>query len=146
MGITFEQLKKSSPSVLQDIRQLVKQLDAKYHPLSEGDLKEMFSSSYCFLFVAKDSQTKQIVGMVTLIAYRIPYTRKALLEDLVVDGTYRRQGIATKLVEAAVLKAKEKGATSLNFTSRPSRESANKLYEKLGFTKRDSNVYRLRLW
>jgi ribosomal protein S18 acetylase RimI-like enzyme len=68
---------------------------------------------------------------------------KGWMEDLVVDEAYRGKGVATSLIEKTIALAKEKGVKSLDFTSQPHREAANRLYERLGFIKRDTNVYRL---
>ncbi len=144
MNLDIEQIKKYSPDVAESIHNLVKQLDDNYKPLSVQDIKDMLSSKNCFLVVAKNSQNK-IVGMITLIIYRTPYTKKGILEDVVVDVDFRKQGIGTKLIQKAISKAKEEGVSSVHFTSKPSRESANQLYGKLGFKKRETNVYRLQL-
>ncbi len=139
--ITIEQVKKSSPDICNAIRSLTTQLDEDYKPLSDDDIKGMINSEGCFIFAAR-SQNK-IVGMITLIIYRIPYTKKAVLEDVVVDEDFRGQGIGTKLIQTAIAKAKKTGAFIIDFTSRPNRESANRLYKKLGFKQRETNVYRL---
>lgn len=142
--VTIEQLKKGSPLAFDAIRHLVVLLDKDYKPLSNGDIKEMLGSPNCFIFVAKTSQNK-IVGMATLIIYRIPYTKKAVLEDLVVDKKFRGQGLGTKLIKTVIAKAKKTGAFVIDFTSKPTRESANNLYKKLGFKQRETNAYRLNL-
>ena len=64
------------------------------------------------------------------------------VEDVVVDGTARGKGLGQKLVMAAIEKAKERGATSVNLTSSPTRTAANALYQKMGFNQRETNVYR----
>ncbi|MDO8461045.1 MAG: GNAT family N-acetyltransferase, partial [bacterium] len=65
--------------------------------------------------------------------------------DIVVDKEFRGQGIGTKLIKTAIVKARDADAFTIDFTSRPSRESANLLYKKLGFKQRETNVYRLEL-
>lgn len=142
--VTIEQLKKGSSDTFDAIHHLVALLDKDYKPLLDKDIKEMLDSPNCFIFVAKTSQSK-IVGMATLVVYRIPYTKKAVLEDLVVDKNFRGQGIGTKLIKTVIAKAKKTDAFVIDFTSRPTRESANNLYKKLGFKQRETNVYRLNL-
>lgn len=141
--ITIKQLKKSSPDIFDAIRRLTAQLDKDYKPLSDDDIKAMIAAKNCFIYVARFQN--KIVGMATLIVYRIPYTKKAILEDVVVDEKFRGQSIGTKLIKTAIAKAKKTGAYVIDFTSRPSRESANRLYKKLGFKKRETNAYRLSL-
>ena len=83
--------------------------------------------------------------MITLVTFRTPYKMKGTLEDLVVAEEARGQGLGEKLLTAAITKAKDKGVKSLTLTSHPTRVSANKLYQRLNFEKRDTNVYRINL-
>ena len=77
------------------------------------------------------------------IIYRIPYVKKAYLDDLIVDPEFRGHGIGSALMKHATNFSREKGAAYVDFTARPRREDSNGLYEKLGFKKRDTNVYRV---
>jgi len=139
--IKIEQLTTFSSEDAEAIRQLAAKIGPNFKPLSDLDFQEMLASPTTHLFVARPPKG-QIVGMVTLILYRIPYVKKAYIDDLVVDEAYRGQGIASELMKTVVVLAKDLGASHIDFTARPRRE-ANKLYEKLGFKKRDTNVYRL---
>lgn len=138
--IAFEQVTTFSPDIARDIRRLSAMIGSNYTELTENDLVEMIASPNTTLSVAKANN--KIVGMVTLIVYRIPYVRKAYVDDLVVDAEYRGHGIGTQLMEMVLQFAQEKGASYIDFTARPRREESNRLYEKLGFKKRDTNVYR----
>jgi ribosomal protein S18 acetylase RimI-like enzyme len=60
----------------------------------------------------------------------------------VVDEAVRGRGVGEGLSQEAVRRALELGARTVELTSRPSREAANRLYQRLGFVLRDSNVYR----
>jgi ribosomal protein S18 acetylase RimI-like enzyme len=80
--------------------------------------------------------------MILLLVYRIPYVRKAYLDDLVVDKAFRGKGLGTKLIEYVIAYAKSHGAAYLDFTSKPERAEGNRLYKELGFTLRETNVYR----
>lgn len=141
--IYIEEVIHFSPEVLDAVRSLTQQLDEHFQPLTDDDLKSIISSPNTHLYVGRTKEKNKIIGMVTLVAYRIPYKMKAQLEDIVVDKSMRGKGIGTTLVQFAIDKAKELGVKSLNLTSNPKREAANKLYENLGFKKRDTNVYRL---
>jgi len=145
MGITIEQLKAFSLDVTEALNDLLAQLNPGSKPLNDEDVKEIINGSSNHFFVAREPINNKIVGMLTLIVYRIPVWKKGWIEDLVVDKDYRSIGIATKLIQHAVKNAKALGVSSLNFTSRPQREDANRLYLKLGFKKRDTNVYRIEL-
>jgi ribosomal protein S18 acetylase RimI-like enzyme len=83
-----------------------------------------------------------IVGSLTLVLYRIPTGLKAWIEDVVVDGTARGHGVGEALNQAALEEARRHGAKAVSLTSRPSREAANRLYQRIGFSSRDTNVYR----
>ena len=92
------------------------------------------------LFVARLDGS--IVGSLTLVFYRIPTGLKAWIEDVVVDSEARGHGIGESLNRAALDEAQRRGAKAVSLTSRPSREAANRLYQRIGFTPRDTNVYR----
>lgn len=145
MEFYIEQLKKFSLELTPILNKLLKQLDNAATSLTKEDIENMIDSSANRLFVARRSDNKEIVGMLTVIVYRIPVWKKGLIEDLVVDKAYRNKGIATKLIQHGIESAKADGVLSLNFTSRPEREAANRLYQRLGFEKRNTNVYSIKL-
>ena len=84
----------------------------------------------------------EIVGSLTLIVFRIPTGVRAWIEDVVVDEAARGHGVGEALNHEALRIARELGAITVDLTSRPSREAANRLYQRLGFTARETNVYR----
>jgi ribosomal protein S18 acetylase RimI-like enzyme len=95
------------------------------------------------VLIARDLRDHgRIEGMLTLIVFRIPTGVRAWIEDVVVDETVRGRGVGEGLSQEAVRRAVELGARTVELTSRPSREAANRLYQRLGFALRDSNVYR----
>ena len=145
MDIQIEQLKMFSTGTLEALNRLLKQLNSSATSLTQADIEYMISSPANRLFVARIPDNKEIIGMLTLIIYRIPIWKKGWIEDLVVDERYRNKGIASKLIQYAIEKAKADGVLLLNFTSRPERETANRLYERLGFEKRNTNVYSIKL-
>ena len=61
---------------------------------------------------------------------------------MVVDAEARGHGVGAELNLAALDEAKARGAKDVSLTSRPSREAANRLYQRIGFLARDTNVYR----
>lgn len=83
-----------------------------------------------------------IVGMTTLVIYPIPTGWRAHLDDVVVDAEARGHGVGEALVRVALAQAHERGVRSVDLTSRPSRQGAIRLYERLGFKRRDTAVYR----
>ncbi|MFI1466302.1 GNAT family N-acetyltransferase [Streptomyces wuyuanensis] len=83
-----------------------------------------------------------VVGMLTLVVFPLPSGLRARIEDVVVDEAARGHGVGAALTEEALRLAKAACARTVDLTSRPSRESANRLYERLGFEARESRVYR----
>ena len=80
--------------------------------------------------------------MLTVGIYISPTGKKAWIEDVVVDESYRGKGIGQMLMNFAVDYVKQMKVSVLMLTSNPSRIAANKLYVKLGFEKKETNVYR----
>jgi len=142
-SITIEELTSFSKDDGESIKQLAEKLGPGFQPLSDDDLKEIVESLATHLLVAREAKNQKIVGMATLAVYRIPYVKKAYFDDFIVLDSYQGRGIGTQLIEKVVTLAKELGASYVDFTSNPKRLTANKFYEKLGFKKRDTNVYRL---
>jgi len=142
--IKVEQILEVSPEVVQAIQYLFPQL-TKYSP-TPGiiEIQEMIQSQASSLWVAKNEKDK-IVGMLSLAIYRTTTGIHAWIEDVVVDQAARRQGIAARMTEAATQFARLKGAKAISLTSRPEREAANQLYQKLGFEKVNTNLYRKNL-
>ncbi len=122
---------------------LVPQLSASNPPPLREELAEMVASPAIVLFVARDGDhNNEIVGSLTLVLFRIPTGIRAWIEDVVVDTRVRGKGIGEALTRAAIQRATEAGALTVDLTSRPSREAANRLYRRIGFQLRETNVYR----
>ena len=145
MEIYIEKVTNYSVGLTETINRLLVQLNETAVKLTNQDVKNMISSSANKFFVAKESGNKKIVGMITLIVFQTAFTRKGIIEDVVVDKEYRGKGIGTKLVTSAIIEARKEGTTCIDLTSNPTRIAANKLYQHLGFKKRDTNVYRIEL-
>ena len=125
---------------------LTLQLSSSNPPPSREHLRAMVASPAITLLVARvPDAAGPIAGTLTLAIFRIPTGLRAWIEDVIVDGGYRGQGIGEALTRAALDVARAAGATTVDLTSRPSREAANRLYQRVGFEKRDTNVYRYKL-
>ncbi|MBW3615957.1 MAG: GNAT family N-acetyltransferase [Actinobacteria bacterium] len=120
---------------------LVPQLSRSAPPPDADQLAEMLAHPGTTVFVARDDEGI-IGGTLTLVVFRIPTGIRAWIEDVVVDEALRGRGAGEALTRAALDKAAELGARTVDLTSRPSREAANRLYQRLGFERRDTNVYR----
>ena len=122
---------------------LVPQLSSSNPAPSREHIAEIVESPATILLIARDQDAgDEIVGMLTLAMFRIPTGLRAWIEDVVVDTRRRGQGIGKALTLAAVERARQAGATTIDLTSRPSRVAANQLYQSVGFVKRETNVYR----
>lgn len=120
---------------------LIPQL-SRSNPAPDADtLRSIVDSEASTLLVALDEEGT-IVGSMTLAMFRIPTGLRAWIEDVVVDEDARGRGVGRLLNERALEIARDSGARTVDLTSRPSREAANRLYQRLGFVARDTNVYR----
>ncbi len=124
------------------LQKLIPQLTSNNPPPTEAQLIDLLASGSSTLLVARwPDQTGTIAGLLTLVIYRVPTGTRAHIEDVVVDGTYRGKGIGEALTREALRLARDGGANGVSLTSNPQREAANRLYRKLGFTQRETNVY-----
>ncbi len=123
------------------LEHLVSQLSSSSPPPTPSELEEIIAARATRLLIVRDGQTK-ILGTLTLALFRIPTGMRAWIEDVVVDETTRGRGIAQALVRAALDLARAQGARTVDLTSRPSRDAANRLYLRMGFVQRETNVYR----
>ena len=130
-----------TPAIVDAVEKLVPQLSRSNPPPSEVELGEVVASPATDLFIAL-SDDGTLVGISTLAVFRIPTGLRAWIEDVVVDESARGAGVGAALTRAMLDQARERGCVTVDLTSRPAREPANKLYQKLGFTPRDTNVYR----
>lgn len=138
----------TSPSEVDDalvaaFARLIPQLSTSAAPPGEAELTAIVASDASVLFVAEVDG--EVSGSLTLVLFRIPTGVRAWIEDVVVDEAARGGGVGAALNRAALERAAAAGATTVDLTSRPSREAANRLYRRLGFEVRETNVYRYRV-
>lgn len=143
MSVTIEVASEATDELLTAMNRLIPQLSARSAPVSRADLAEMVASPASDVLVARVDDT--IVGTLTLVTFRIPTGVRAWIEDVVVDDSARGLGVGEQINRYAIDLARSKGATTVDLTSRPSREAANRLYQRIGFKPRDTNVYRYEL-
>ncbi len=142
MTITIEAATDVSAELVEGLARLVPQLSRSAPPPGEAELAEIVGSAATELLVARDGNDGVIVGSLTLVLFRTPTGLRAWIEDVVVDESARGKGVARALSQHAIALASGRGARSIDLTSRPDRESANRLYQRLGFAPRETNVYR----
>jgi ribosomal protein S18 acetylase RimI-like enzyme len=141
MGVEIEVVRTVSGEITEAFRRLLPQLSRSAAPLDTETLQALADHPANRLLVARAGG--EILGTLTLVAFPIPTGVRAWIEDVVVDSAARGQGIGAALVTEAVELARAAGARTVDLTSRPSREAANRLYQRLGFTQRSTNLYRI---
>ena len=120
---------------------LLPQLSTSAGTVGRDVLQRIVSAPTSRLLIARDID-QGIVGSLTLAMFQIPTGLRAIIEDVVVDESQRGRGIGELLTRAALDIAEHEGVRTVDLTTRPSREAANRLYQRVGFTKRETNVYR----
>jgi ribosomal protein S18 acetylase RimI-like enzyme len=138
--VEVEVLSAVTDEVADAFGRLIPQLSRSAPALERGALARVASHEAVSLLVARSGGV--IVGTLTLVMFPLPTGLRAWIEDVVVDESARGQGAGEALSLAAVELARAAGARTVDLTSRPSRAAAGRLYERIGFTQRDSRVYR----
>jgi ribosomal protein S18 acetylase RimI-like enzyme len=141
MSAQIEVVRVVTDEIVEAFGRLIPQLSRTAVPLDAAALRELVDFQGNRVLIARIEG--QIVGVLTLVVFPIPTGLRAWIEDVVVDERARGHGVGEALTNEAVRLAKADGARTVDLTSRPSREAANRLYERLGFKLRDSKVYRL---
>ena len=132
-----------SDDVIAAFRAAATQLSASAGPLARDALEEIVAASCNAVLLARDTvDGGKIIGALTLVVFHIPSAVRAWIEDVVVDSSARGRGVGEALTREALRIAIERGAQTVDLTSRPSRATARRLYEKMGFAVRETNVYR----
>lgn len=142
MDLEIVELEEVSESVLAAVNDLISQLSRSAPPLDLAGLALIANNQTCHLLLCLDGMSKKIIGMLTLVVFPIPTGTRAWIEDVVVDSAARGRGAGESLTMYALDLAERHGAKTIELTSRPSREAANRLYRRLGFSARETNVYR----
>ena len=138
--MVVEEITEYSPEVLEHLRVLLPQLSENAAAPSESLARRIIESDATRFLIAKEGDL--ILGMLTIVIFPIPSGVRAWIEDVVVDESGRGKGVGEALSQHALLLARSEGAKTVDLTSRPKREAANKLYQRIGFVSRETNVYR----
>lgn len=138
--IEIKQIQEITPEIVEAFSILMPQLTAKSEIPDRKYLEEIIETKNTYLFMACNPD---IVGSITVVVTNTPSGSKAWIEDVIVDKNSRGQNVGETLVSFAIGFAKMLNIKSINLTSNPDRIAANKLYQKLGFILRETNVYRL---
>ncbi len=140
MSVKIEIAAEVTEELVAAFARLIPQLSQSSPPPDARQLGVLLADPGSVVLLARSEGV--IVGSLTLVLYRIPTGLKAWIEDVVVDDNARGRGVGEALNLAALDEARARGVKGVSLTSRPSREAANRLYQRIGFTRRDTNVYR----
>ncbi len=140
MSVEIRPAESVTDDLIEAFARQIPQLTSSSAPPTADELSEIVSDPNSVLFVARLDGV--VVGSLTLAFYRIPTGLKAWIEDVVVDGEARGNGIGEALSRAALDEARRRGAKNVSLTSRSSREAANRLYQGIGFERYETNLYR----
>jgi ribosomal protein S18 acetylase RimI-like enzyme len=143
-GVKVEEASAVTDDLVAAFARLIPQLSRSAPAPTRDELAAIATSPATALLIARDD-AGAIVGSLTLALFRIPTGVRAWIEDVVVDESARGTGVGEALNREALRLAAEAGAVTVDLTSRPSREAANRLYKRLGFVERATNVYRFEL-
>ena len=136
----IRELQNYTQAQFEDLKQLIAELSDRVN-LTQTDLMLVLKDSNCHLYVILESE--HIVGWATLCVFHSPTGTKASIEDVVVSSAYRGQHLGKQLMEYVLEQAKEYAPIELHLTSNPKRVAANKLYQSLGFQKKETNCYQM---
>ncbi|MDH6127527.1 GNAT family N-acetyltransferase [Kitasatospora sp. GP82] len=140
MSLDVEVVRETNGELVDAFASLLPQLSMTAKPLDQDAVARMVACNSNTLLIARLDGA--IVGALTLVLSPLPSGLRARIEDVVVDAAARGHGVGAALTDEALRLAKDAGARTVDLTSRPSREAANRLYERAGFQARGSRVYR----
>ena len=141
--VRIEAVTEATPEVHAALERLLPQLNPKLTLPPFERLEAIVADPYVTLLIARDGA--EIVGTATVIVYTTPFWIKARLDEVVVDQSARGKGVGAALVTACIDIAREKGAQVAELQSGVLRDAANRLYKRMGFDQRESNLYRMLL-
>lgn len=142
--IVISKEQQVTDELVEAIARLLPQLSQDAVPPTAETISNVISPAGVTMWTARVGGGGRIVGMTTLVVYRVPTRVRGWIEDVVVDEEQRGHGIGEAMIRAALEHAAETGATCVDLTSRPDRQSARRLYERIGFVERTTAVYRFR--
>lgn len=141
--VHVEEATAVTEELVEAFARLIPQLSSSNPPPTAAELDVIVQSDASVLLIARDNEADgTIIGSLTLALFSIPTGLRAWIEDVVVDDAARGKGVGRLLNEVALERADAAGAKTVDLTSRPSREAANRLYQRIGFEQRSTNVYR----
>lgn len=139
-NMEIQELLYYTQAKFEDLKQLMSELSDRVN-FTQSDLMLVLRDCNCHLYVIQDGE--HIVGCATLCIFHSPTGTKASIEDVVVSSAYRGQHLGKRLMEYVLEQAKAYAPIELHLTSNPMRVAANKLYQSLGFQRKETNCYQM---
>jgi len=143
MTIRIEAAREASPELLEALAALLPQLNPNLPAPTSEHLAVLLEDPGATLLIARDGDA--IVGTALVIVYPTTMRVESRIEDVVVDGAARGRGIGEALIRECIEVARRRGASIVELQTARVRVAANRLYERMGFERRDSNPYRMTL-
>jgi len=140
--IRIRKVSEQTEKDLREINNLIPQLSQSAKLLTKAEFTSLLNAESTHLYFAEDKE--QVLGMLSLVTFPIPTGLRGWVEDVVVDTTARGKGVGKLLTMHALKEAQKMGVLTIDLTSRPSRDVANRLYQSVGFSARVTNVYRFK--
>jgi ribosomal protein S18 acetylase RimI-like enzyme len=143
MNMEIFEAKEVTPELVEAFQHLVPQLSTTAKIPTTQELQDLVDSPAVILLMVREEG--KLIGSLSLIVFRVPSGVRAWIEDVIVDQSMRGHGIGEALTRVALERARAMGARTVDLTSRPAREAANRLYVRVGFELRNTNTYRYKL-
>jgi GNAT superfamily N-acetyltransferase len=139
--VRVDQVTEATPEIYAALERLLPQLNSQLPIPTVERLRAIVADPAVSLLVAREGE--QIIGTTTVIVYTTPFWIKARLDEVVVDEAARGKGVGEALVKASLDLARNKGVEVVELQSGLQREAAQRLYVRMGFKLRETNVYRV---
>ena len=145
MPVRVEEVTEATPAVQETLARLLPQLNPALQVPDMRRVQALIDDPDVTLLFAREGD--EVIGMATVIVYATPFWIKARIDEVVVDQESRGKGVGEVLVRACLELGRRKGAEVAELQSGrgPARDVANRLYRRMGFVLRDSNLYRFNL-
>ena len=138
----IEKVSEFTDEIYSAVCNLVPQLGTHKVVPTQDELTALINSEASTLLIARYPDEKSgVIGILTISIYRVPTGVRSIVEDVIVDNSMRRRGVAIGLMNAAIELARETGANGISLTSNSQRVEANLLYQSMGFAIRETNAY-----
>jgi ribosomal protein S18 acetylase RimI-like enzyme len=144
--VFVDKVSELTDEIYESVCRLVPQLGAHKVVPTRDELIALIDSEASMLLTARfPDKDSDVVGILTISIYRVPTGIRSIVEDVIVDSSMRRRGVAKALMLAAIEIARDAGANGVALTSNAQRVEANLLYQNMGFSKRETNAYYYKL-